>query len=102
MRVLDVMVEQQGYVLYHAELMNHAPAVMASPRIDPDGISPPIPPSGPFCDAEIPRRIHVEVPEPKADVRFTYEEIMWNPPLVDGIFDPPPPTGMRVEFVECQ
>ncbi|HXN30211.1 MAG TPA: hypothetical protein VN894_00055, partial [Polyangiaceae bacterium] len=32
MRVLDVRVEQQQYVLYHAELSGHAPAATAGPR----------------------------------------------------------------------
>jgi hypothetical protein len=101
-RVLDVAVEQHGYVLYHAELASHAPAPLASPRIDPDGLAPPIPPSGPSCDAEIPRRIRVEVPDRAADVRFSYEEVVWNPPLIEGLFDQVSPPGLAVEFVDCQ
>ncbi len=100
-RVLDVAVQQHGSVLYHAELASHAAASWASPRIDPDGLAPPIPPSGPFCEAEIPRRIRVEVPDRGADVRFNYEQVVWNPPLVEGIFDQEPPPGTPVEFVDC-
>jgi outer membrane lipoprotein-sorting protein len=101
MRVLDVRVVQQGYVLYHAELSDHASQPTAGPREDPDNLEPPIPPSGPVCDAEVPRKIHVEVPVPEADVRFTYQQLTWNPPLPEGTFDQPVPSGMRVEPVTC-
>ncbi|MGH7294811.1 MAG: LolA family protein [Polyangiaceae bacterium] len=101
MRVLDVRVVQQGYVLYHAELGDHATEPTAGPRIDPDNIDPPIPPSGPVCDAEVPRKIHVEVPVPEADVRFTYQKLEWNPPMPEGTFVQPVPQGMRVEPVSC-
>jgi hypothetical protein len=102
MRVLDVRVVQQGYVLYHAELGDHASAPTADPRIDPDNLEPPLPPSGPVCDAEIPRKIHVEVPVPAADVRFQYGQLWWNPPLPDGVFEQAPPPGMRFEGVRCE
>ena len=104
LRVLDVRVTQQGYELYHAELEDHAGAPTAGPRQDPDNLpgEPPIPPSGPVCDAEIPRRIHVEVPYPEADVRFVTTQITWNPPLPEGTFAQPVPPTMRVERVTCQ
>jgi hypothetical protein len=103
MRVLDVRVTQQGYELYHAELDEHAGAPTAGPRQDPDNLpgEPPIPPSGPTCDAEVPRRIHVEVPYPAADVRFVTTQLVWNPPLPEGTFIQPVPTAMRVEQVTC-
>jgi hypothetical protein len=102
MRVLDVRVEQQQYVLYHAELSDHAGAPTAGPREDPDNLAPPVPPSGPPCDAEIPRKIRMEVPDPEADVRFQYQELKWNPPLPKGTFEQPPPPGMRAEQVNCE
>lgn len=103
MRVLDVRVTQQGYVLYHAELDDHAGAPTAGPREDPDNLPGelPIPPSGPVCDAEVPRRIHVEVPYPEADVRFTTTQLTWNPPLPEGTFVQPVPPAMRVQQVTC-
>jgi hypothetical protein len=101
MRLLDVTVRQYGDVLYHAELESHAVAAMGTERIDALGSDPPLPPSGPFCDAEIPKRIHLEVPGPNADVEFRYEEITWNPPLPEGIFRQAPPDGLPVEHVEC-
>jgi hypothetical protein len=102
MRVLDVRVEQQGFVLYHAEMSDHAGAPTAGPRVDPDNIDPPTPPSGPICDAEVPRKIHVQVHDPDADVRFVYGQLSWNPPLLDSTFVQAPPPGMRVEEARCE
>jgi hypothetical protein len=102
MRVLDVRVVQQGYELYHAELDGHASAPTAGPRLDPDNLEPPTPPSGPTCDAEIPRKVRVVVAEPDADVRVLYDQIVWNPPLPQGTFAQPAPPGMRPESVFCE
>jgi hypothetical protein len=101
MRLLDVVVEQQGFVLYHAELADHRPAHTAGPRVDPDGVEPPMPPGAP-CDAEIPRRIHVEVPGEDADVLFRFDEVAWNPPIPEGTFTQPRPEAMPVVPVECE
>ncbi|MGD0677636.1 MAG: hypothetical protein ABSC94_19640 [Polyangiaceae bacterium] len=100
-RVLDVEVRQQGYELYHAELGDHAEAPTAIAREDPDHLGPTWPPSGPHCSAELPRKIHVEVPSPASDVRFRYEQQAWNPPLPDGTFDQVPTAGLSVEVVSC-
>jgi hypothetical protein len=102
MRLLDVTVRQYGGVLYHAELGGHAVAAMGKERVDELGAEPAIPPSGPFCDAEIPKRIHVEVTDPNEDVMFRYEDSTWNPPLPEGTFAQAPPGGLPVEAVECQ
>ena len=101
MRVVEVEVRQQGIVLYHAELSDHRPTGMGKPRLDPDGIDPPIPVSGPVCQAELPRSIHVEVPGKQADVLFRYEDVTWNPPLTEGLFTQPIPGGLQVERVTC-
>ena len=101
MRVVDVEVRQEGIVLYHAALDDHRPTTMSKPQVDAEGIDPPIPVSGPVCQAELPRRIHVEVPGKDEDVLFRYEDVTWNPPLTDGLFTQPPPAGMRVERVTC-
>jgi hypothetical protein len=101
MRLLDVEVRQQGFVLYHAELDDHRPAAMSKPRVDPDNIDPPVPPSGPVCTAELPRKIRVEVPSKDEDVLFRYEDIQWNPPLIDGLFTQQPQPGLQVQHVTC-
>lgn len=102
LRVLDVEVKQQDIVVYHAELSDHKPAPMDKPMVDPDNIEPPIPTSGPTCTAELPRRIHVEVPGSDADVLFRYDNVTWNPPLPEGTFTQPVPPGVRVERVTCE
>jgi hypothetical protein len=102
MRLLDVRVAQSGIDLYHAALEGHAATQTAPPRVDPDGIDPPIGPSGPSCDAEIPRRIHVEVPYEDEDVLFRYDSVQWNPPLPEGTFTQPVPGGMPVVPVTCE
>jgi hypothetical protein len=102
LRVLEVEVKQQDIVLYRAELSDHKPAPMDKPMIDPDNLEPPVPTSGPTCRAELPRRIHVEVPGSDADVLFRYENVTWNPPLPEGTFTQPVPPGVPTEYVTCE
>lgn len=102
MRVLDVVVRQAGTVLYHAELDEHAPAAMSKERVDPEHIDPPLAPSGPQCDAEVPMRIHVDVPALGNDVRFRYDAVAWNPPLEAGVFRQRPLAGLVVVPVQCE
>jgi hypothetical protein len=101
LRVLDVVVEQQGIVLYHAELKDHHAAGMSVPQVDPAMIDPTVPTSGPQCTAELPRTIKVEVPGKDQDVLFRYEDVKWNPPLPDGVFTQPVPGGVEVVRVNC-
>jgi outer membrane lipoprotein-sorting protein len=101
LRVLDVRVVQQGIELYHASLDNHEWTNTAPPQVDPDGIEPPIPPSGPACTVEVPRRISIEVKESGGDVLFRYEEVKVNPPLPPGVFTQSPPPGAERVRVEC-
>jgi hypothetical protein len=100
-RVADVRVMQRGIDLYHAELRAHQSAKTAPPRTDPDGLEAPVPPSGPSCDAEIPRSIRMRVPNTEEDVIFQYKEAKWNPPLLPGAFDQPVPGGVRKVYVTC-
>jgi len=101
MRLLDVDVWQKGELLYHAELADHAPAPMSGPLVDATGLDPTLPPSGATCEAEVPRRIHVEVPNLGEDVVFRYDEIAWNPPMPDGTFVQAPREGLRTVAVTC-
>ncbi len=102
LRVLDVEVKQENIVLYHAELSDHKPTAMSKAIVDPDNLEPPTLPSGPTCTAELPRRIHVEVPGSDADVLFRYDNVTWNPPLPEGTFTQPVPPGVHVERVTCE
>jgi hypothetical protein len=104
LRVIDILVKQKGYTLYHVDFDDFQAAKTGEPIKDPEGIDPPIMPSGPACDAELPRKIHVEVPEEGNDVRFRYDKAFWNPPLPLGAnqFVLPPLAGLQPIYVDCQ
>lgn len=100
-RLLGVEVAQQGVSLYKVALSDHAPARTAPPRVDPDGLEPPLPPSGPACTAELPRRIHIEVSGEGHDLLLALSEVFHNPPLAAGTFSQEKPSGVRSEFSAC-
>lgn len=102
LRVRDVRVAQRGVDLYHVALSNHQAIQTAPPRVDPEGIDDPIPPSGGVCHAEVPRSIRMRVPNTEADVIFQYKEAKWNPPLVRGAFTQPVPGGVVRRYVDCR
>jgi hypothetical protein len=101
-RVLRVSLEQQGIPLYQAELDGHELAHTAKTREDPDGIDPPIPPSGPACAAEIPRRMRLVVPDGSRDLVIHFSRVEHNPPLVEGAFRQQRPDGVIVSHAECR
>ena len=35
------------------------------------------------------------------DVRFRYETVSWNPPVIEGLFTQPVPGGVEVVRVQC-
>lgn len=100
-RVHAVRVEQQGIPLYQAELEDHHPVQTAKPRVDPDGLSPSIPPSGPSCQAEVPGRLRIEVPGSEQDVIFVNRELAHNPPLGADAFRQAIPDGVSVRHSPC-
>lgn len=100
-RILDVRIAQMGVDLYHVELSNHAPFKTAPPRVDPDGLDPDVPPTGGPCDAEVPRSIHMKVPNTEDDVIFQYKEGNWNPPVIEGAFTQQEASGVTKGFVDC-
>ena len=101
LRVIEVRVSQKGLVLYEATLDEHRAARTAAARVDPDGLDPEIPPSGPPCDAEVPRRVRFVVPGAGRDIVFIQNEVQHNPPLSDGLFQLLPSPGMRVRRSSC-
>ena len=100
MRVLDVSVTQRGVLLYHAELDGHLAAKMSD--ITPTDLALGITASGPFCDAELPRRIHVEMPAIAQDVLFRYDTVAWNPPIDGDSFIQPTPKDLPLAEVTCE
>ncbi len=103
LRLLDVLISQHDGVLYHAELDGHARAsAAAAPDEEIIPGEPRSASSGPACEAELPRSIHLEVPGAKgADVLFRYETVVWNPPVAPDTFTQPIPGGMVVTPVDC-
>jgi hypothetical protein len=98
-RVRSVTVEQQGIELWRAELDGHAVADTAAPRVDPDGLSAPVAPSGPACRAEVPRVLRFEA---DSDVIIRNLEVFHNPPLVEGVFSQQPTRGFSVRYAACK
>lgn len=101
-RVLDFSVVQKGYMLYHVALDDHHPIQTAPAFVDPEHIDPDILPSGPACNAEIPRRIHIESPAQGADLRLSYTEAAWNPPLQPNVFAQQALPGLVRQPVDCE
>jgi len=100
-RVSGVTVVQQGIELYRAELDEFALVETARPRPDPDGIEPDLPPSGPPCSAEVPRRIRLVSEASGEDVLISHRELWHNPPLSPGLFHQDPPAGTRLRVSSC-
>jgi hypothetical protein len=100
-RVERVRVSQRGVSLYDVQLAEHAPARTARPREDPDGIDPDVPPSGPTCEAELPRRFRFVSDVAESDVIFALKEVEHNPPLIAGLFEQSPPPGVVTSYSVC-
>ena len=101
-RVREVTVVQQGVELYRAELESFKEAHTALPRKDPDGIDPDVMPSGPACNAEIPRHVRIVSEASAQDVTIVQQEIAHNPPLTPGLFRQAPPAGVKVRLSSCE
>lgn len=100
-RVLEVRVVQQGIELYKAELEGFRSAQTAGPRVDPDGLDPDVPPSGPACSAEVPRHVRITSDASAQDVVIVHREISHNPPLPQGLFLQLPPAGVKIHGSIC-
>ena len=100
-RVTEVRVAQQGIELYRAQLVGHRPAKMSGPRLDPDGLDPPVPPSGPNCQSEVPGRLRLQVPDGDQDVILENVDVSHNPPLAAQVFQQSAPGGVDVRYSPC-
>jgi outer membrane lipoprotein-sorting protein len=100
-RVTEVRVLEQGVELYRAQLVGHHAAKMSGPRVDPDGLDPPVPPSGPSCDSEVPGRLRLQVPDGHQDVILENVDVSHNPPLDAHVFEQSPPGGVDVRYSPC-
>jgi hypothetical protein len=102
LRVLTVSVSQKGLVLYEVQLGEHRAAQTAAARVDPDGLEPDVPPSGPSCEAEVPRRLRFQVPGAGRDIVLVQSEVHHNPPLTPGLFRQTAPPGVSVRHSSCR
>jgi hypothetical protein len=101
-RVTEVLVTQKGYDLYRAYLADHQVAHTAAERKDPDDPTAlVIPPSGPPCDAEIPRRLRIETPDTDQELVLHNKEVTHNPPLAPGVFRQQSRPGVTVRYAAC-
>ena len=100
-RVTEVRVAQQGIEIFRAQLVGHHPAKMSGSRVDPDGLDPPQPPSGPSCQAEVPGRLRLQLPDGTQDVILENVEVSHNPPLDPQVFQQSPPGGVVVRYSPC-
>lgn len=105
LQVRSVRVWQQDYELYRAELAGHKPAVRRPVERTQEEIEmgvPPLPPSGPPCDAELPSRVRLSVPESGQDLLIRNDRTWHNPGLAPGVFRQKPPPGVSVHQSICR
>lgn len=91
-----------GDLVYRVTMKDHAATSTAKPLVDPDGLDPDVPPSGPSVTVELPRTIRVEVPKKKSDVIFKYSEAFVNPPLIPDAFRLIMRPGVPVVEARCE
>ncbi len=100
-RVVEVDVSQQGIELYRALMEDHKASHTARPIVDPEHLTPDVPPSGPVCSAAVPRRVRLEVPGTDQDLILINKEVAHNPPIVQGAFRQKVPGGVQVRYAAC-
>jgi hypothetical protein len=101
-RVREVRVVQRGIELYRANLDDFAVAETAPPQVDPEGIDPDLPPSGPACRAELARRIHIRSEASGQNIVLVQKEVVHNPPLVPGVFKQVAPAWATLNAATCR
>ncbi|HET9954726.1 MAG TPA: hypothetical protein VFQ61_09480 [Polyangiaceae bacterium] len=102
LHVLEVSVSQAGVPIWQVELADHAPVKMSKPQLDPEGLEPPVPPSGPECRAAAPRRLRFVVGDAESEVVLVSHEMAHNPPLSLGVFEQQQPPGFAAEASLCR
>jgi outer membrane lipoprotein-sorting protein len=100
--VTEVRVVQKGYELYEADLADHQVAHTAKESKDPDDPTAlVIPPSGPACNAEIPRRLRILTPDTDQELVLHNKDVSHNPPLAPGVFQQQARRGVTVRYAAC-
>lgn len=104
LRVTSIRVWQEGEELYSAELAGHAKAARRAVQPTPEEIEmgvTPLPPSGPACDAELPRRLRISAQASGQDLVIRSDEVWHNPPLASGAFRQAAPGGIARRSSTC-
>lgn len=104
MRVTGIRVFQAEHELYSAELAGHEKALRRAAQRTPEEIElgvEPLPPSGPECDAELPRRIRITASESGQDLVIRSDEVWHNPQLSPGSFRQVAPGGVSRRTSTC-
>jgi len=104
LRLLGVKVQQAGDVLYEVTLSGHRERKMAPlvQSAEDKALGVPAPAaSGPECSVELADRMRVYVPETGYELTFQNEELWLNPPLGEGTFVQPVPSGVTVSESTC-
>jgi outer membrane biogenesis lipoprotein LolB len=102
LRYLGSEVWQAGEMSYSVALSQFQVAGLRPRAMSEDPLEPPLPPSGPACQAELPRRIKFVVPATGYEVTFDHTEQWHNPPLPEAAFRLDVPSGVESIFSNCE
>ncbi len=103
-RVTAVRVWQEQAELYRVELAGHEPAKRRPATRTAEEIEmgvPPLPPSGPECNAELPRRVRISAKASGQDLVIRTDEVWHNPALPRGVFRQTAPSGVTRRAAIC-
>ncbi|HSC89841.1 MAG TPA: hypothetical protein VLC09_21340 [Polyangiaceae bacterium] len=104
LRLLRVVTKRGDEVLYEVDLRGHAAAqnapISQSEEEKAMGVPPPEP-SGPPCQAELPRETRFYVPASGYQLSFQTKEVWHNPPLTPATFQQPVPGGVTLQESNC-
>ncbi|MBN2195934.1 MAG: hypothetical protein JW751_24160 [Polyangiaceae bacterium] len=104
--VLKVVVRQAGAVLYSAEMRGHRAGRTARARVDPDGIGPDLPPSGPPCSAPVPGRLRLFEADGAQELIVSNArigtDVVHNPPYGADAFVQAERLDVRTVYAACE
>ena len=92
----------EASLMYRVTMKDHEAATTAPGIVAEDPLDEDVPPSGPMVTVDVPRTIHVEVPDRNSDVIFKYESAALNPPLYEGVFQLNLTPGVPVDRADCE
>jgi hypothetical protein len=102
LRYLGGEVWQAGEMSYSVALSQFQQRGLKPRPVSEDPLDRPLPPSGPACEAELPRRIKFVVPETGYEVTFDHTEQWHNPPLPESAFRLELPSGVESIRSDCE